>query len=532
MVPCRLQPLEIKASSTAGNALDITYNFNDIVDFPGTTNHNAGHVYGIANNLNSSRSQSFSYDMLNRIASAGTTATSGTYAWGYQYAYDNWGNLLAQAGWSPNYNGATETITSAVTADNYNHISSMSYDPSGNTLTDGSNAYTWNAESEMNTAAGVTYTYDGDGRRASKSNGKLYWYGSGGEILAETNATGATTAEYVFFGGKRVAMLPAGATAQYYVEDFLGSSRVMTTNNGTLCYDADFYPYGGERTPYTDTCTQNAYKFEGKERDAETLNDDFGARYYTWRFGRWLSADWSAVPEPVPYANLTNPQTLNLYAMVADDPETFADLDGHCGQNIDATCAWVEWADQQANGAGTRPNSFVDAPPNPAPTQKKSPGKKHHRHHRAKRKSPYQPQNKMANVLFSETGTIQGDAKSLHEMRVATGHVYMNVKHKSAFQGQNTLSAGNETAIANGVNVAAYNDSVSAAAEARSDPSDPVNGATHFFVLDVTPDRHQDVKSWAQGREAVFGPYTAGSADNNADIHVGDTIFVLIDPGP
>ncbi|MGA8871326.1 MAG: RHS repeat-associated core domain-containing protein [Candidatus Acidiferrales bacterium] len=58
-------------------------------------------------------------------------------------------------------------------------------------------------------------------------------------------------------------------------------------------------------------------------------NDDFGARYYSWRVGRWLSADWSAVPAPVPYANLTNPQTLNLYAMVSDNPETFADLDGH-----------------------------------------------------------------------------------------------------------------------------------------------------------------------------------------------------------
>jgi len=38
----------------------------------------------------------------------------------------------------------------------------------------------------------------------------------------------------------------------------------------------------------------------------------------------------SAVPAPVPYANLTNPQTLNLYSMVGDDPESFADLDGHC----------------------------------------------------------------------------------------------------------------------------------------------------------------------------------------------------------
>jgi RHS repeat-associated protein len=71
------------------------------------------------------------------------------------------------------------------------------------------------------------------------------------------------------------------------------------------------------------------YKFEGKERDTETANDDFGAREYSWRFGRWLSSDRSVTPSPIPYANLSNPQTLNLSAMVVDDPESFADLDGH-----------------------------------------------------------------------------------------------------------------------------------------------------------------------------------------------------------
>jgi len=35
----------------------------------------------------------------------------------------------------------------------------------------------------------MTYTYDGGGRRASKVGSKLYWYGSGGEILAETDAS-------------------------------------------------------------------------------------------------------------------------------------------------------------------------------------------------------------------------------------------------------------------------------------------------------------------------------------------------------
>lgn len=316
----RLQPKEISASSTAGSVLDIQYNFAD------PNGRNAGHLYGITNVLNSSRSQSFAYDQLNRLSSAGTTTTSGSYCWGYQYSYDTYGNLLSQTGWSPTYNACTEYQMSLAGADNGNHISTYSYDSSGNTLSDGINSYNWNSESQITAAAGIVYKYDGMGRRVSKSSGKMYWYGAGGEVLTETDSAGAMTAEYIFFAGRRVAAINT-AGAQYYVEDMLGSSRVVTQSNGTLCYDGDFTPFGGERA-YTNSCSNN-YKFEGKERDSETQNDNFGARYYSWRSGRWLSSDWSALPVAVPYANLTNPQTLNLYSMVADDPESFADLDGH-----------------------------------------------------------------------------------------------------------------------------------------------------------------------------------------------------------
>ena len=187
----------------------------------------------------------------------------------------------------------------------------------------------------------VTYTCNGDGNRLEKlSNGtmtKAYWYGAGTEILDEMTGDGTFSNEYVFFGGKRIAMRNVlSGVIYYYSEDMLGSSRTIVQAGQTSpCYDADFYPFGGERT-ITNTCSQN-YKFEGKERDTESGNDDFGARYYSSRLGRWLSADWSSVPAPVPYANLTNPQTLNLYAMVSDNPETFADLDGHCIA-LDVSC--------------------------------------------------------------------------------------------------------------------------------------------------------------------------------------------------
>jgi RHS repeat-associated protein len=326
----RLQPNEIKASSTAGNAMDVIYNFADPV-----TGKNAGHVSGITNNLDSTRSQAFTYDQLNRITGAQTSsnfATSPSHCWGEMYGLDTYGNLQSiSATTATGYTGCLEESGFSQSANVNNQISGLVYDPSGNTTSDGAFTYAWDAESQLKSAAGVTYIYDGDGRRMEKSGSKLYWYGAGDEILAETNSSGTTTAEYIFFGGKRMAMIPAGSTPIYYVEDLLGTSRVVTGNTGAVCYDGDFYPYGGER-PYTNSCPQN-YKFEGKERDTETGNDDFGARYYSNRFGRWLSADWSNVPAPVPYASLTNPQTLNLYAMVSDDPESFADLNGHyiCG---------------------------------------------------------------------------------------------------------------------------------------------------------------------------------------------------------
>jgi len=80
----------------------------------------------------------------------------------------------------------------------------------------------------------------------------------------------------------------------------------------------------------------------GKERDVETGNDYFTARYYNSNTGRFLSPDWSAKVEPVPYAKLDNPQSLNLYAYVLNNPLSGIDADGHAGcstEGIEVNCA-------------------------------------------------------------------------------------------------------------------------------------------------------------------------------------------------
>lgn len=56
--------------------------------------------------------------------------------------------------------------------------------------------------------------------------------------------------------------------------------------------------------------------FTGKERDAESGNDYFGARYYGSSMGRFLSPD----PSQLDYADATNPQSLNLYSYAWNNP--------------------------------------------------------------------------------------------------------------------------------------------------------------------------------------------------------------------
>jgi RHS repeat-associated protein len=72
------------------------------------------------------------------------------------------------------------------------------------------------------------------------------------------------------------------------------------------------------------------YKFTGKERDIESGLDYFGARYYSSNMGRFMSPDWADKPEAVPYSDLHNPQSLNLYSYVNNNPLSKADKDGHC----------------------------------------------------------------------------------------------------------------------------------------------------------------------------------------------------------
>ena len=121
----------------------------------------------------------------------------------------------------------------------------------------------------------------------------------------------------------------SGSVVHYYFSDHLGSASVISNATGATIEDeADYYPYGGERA--ITTTDPNNYKFTGKERDSESGLDFFGARYYASTMGRFMVPDWAAKATAVPYADFGDPQTLNLYGYVRNNPLSKADADGHC----------------------------------------------------------------------------------------------------------------------------------------------------------------------------------------------------------
>jgi RHS repeat-associated protein len=184
--------------------------------------------------------------------------------------------------------------------------------------------------------------YDAEGRRLAKYSGGTisasYLLDLGGNQITELNNSGAWVHSNVFAGGRLLGTYEGTAgphpnTWHFHLTDWLGTNRMQTTaagNNEEVCYS---YPFG-DGLLCTGTADATEHHFTSKERDTESGLDYFFARYYTSDLARFMSPDWAAKPTAVPYATFGEPQTLNLYAYVNNNPNTGIDLGGHDGNNM------------------------------------------------------------------------------------------------------------------------------------------------------------------------------------------------------
>ena len=288
----------------------------------------------------------YTYDTLNRLTTSKNTATSTP---GAQYAsevgcwtYDGFGNRTLEAYsnqlTNPCATGANLSLMSLhmatsvnTTAPLNNQISGLPYDGAGNVKADNYNSYLYDAEGRIcavqnkGTSIITQYIYNASGTRVARgtlalsvlpatcptpttANGftltNMFLLDQGGDQVTELDGSGTWKHTNAWQGGHlTVTYDPLGE--HYYIADPLGTKRVQASAGGLAELNCLTLPWGSsfDNTTYADcvngsgtylgTDGATEHNFTGKERDSESGNDYFGARYYASSMGRWMSPDWS-----------------------------------------------------------------------------------------------------------------------------------------------------------------------------------------------------------------------------------------------
>ena len=214
-----------------------------------------------------------------------------------QYQYDDEGNLLAKV-----ENGATTTN------------------------------YEWNAKGEL-TAVEVTengetgrieFEYDHNGIRVAidvdgevtrfliDNNQQQY-----AQVIEEYQTNGTVNTTYTH--GWDLISQEDGANRIYYQVDGLGSTRLMTGNNGSVIVEYDYDAYGNLTRKVGDA--ENNYLFAGEQFDNAVDGYYLRARYYDSNTGRFASVD--------PFEGYNNqPITLHDYLYAGVNPVNAIDPSG------------------------------------------------------------------------------------------------------------------------------------------------------------------------------------------------------------
>ncbi len=327
--------------------------------------------------------------------------------------YDSFGNRTQSDFQTTACNPGSDPATARYSAANQitwflnSAPSGFAYDASGDVTSDGINYYAYDGEGRLCAtetwpySGGVVafgYVYDAEGRRVAKgtvnsapygsapscnpaSNGftltESYVLGQVGErltTLAWTGGAAGTSAwqsTNVYGGGKLIATYDSTldpttgsspiVALHFQLTDPLGTRRVQTNAAGEAELDCQSLPFGDQLNCFADPNAPNDDQGQTPPEHRlastspakkETQNQDSttsGPGTSTSTMGRWMSPDWASKPEAVPYSSLDNPQSLNLYGYVLNNPLSHADADGHCCDPMDV----LNFAAGAANAFGS-----------------------------------------------------------------------------------------------------------------------------------------------------------------------------------
>ena len=237
----------------------------------------------------------------------------------------------------------------------YNQLRLRTAEASG-TSTDPVLEVTYTAAAATSSSiATIDYTYDHAGQRVKQSNGtattiypsKLY------------NVEGTKKTKHIYAGGELIATVEVVGTSTpvvYYDHtDHLGGSSVLTNASAVAEQVLDYYPFGGIRLNEKASSFDEQRKFTGQEYDKDTNLHYYVQRYYNQDVGRFTSQDpvhlligdeqrFKDKAQRSLEFHLSDPQSLNSYSYVNNNPLKYVDETGEIWQYIAAALFWPEVA--------------------------------------------------------------------------------------------------------------------------------------------------------------------------------------------
>src|SRR3989344_1174736 len=185
---------------------------------------------------------------------------------------------------------------------------------------------TSNSQAYENTIA--EYFYDHEGKRIKKivynvrrdgHNESTYYMNTRpADFIQVINTNGTIINEtYIYLQDKLIAKYDTNGRKFFYHPDHLGSTSLVTNESGDVVEDLLYLPYGDVLSG----TEISRFGYTGQENDLESGFMDYGARQYDARFSRFIQ------PDPV-ISDIYNPQNLNRYAYVLNNPYKYVDPDG------------------------------------------------------------------------------------------------------------------------------------------------------------------------------------------------------------
>lgn len=261
---------------------------------------------------------SYTYDKYNRLIRENNTAFDRTRV----FEYDTRGNITSVKTYA--YTGSPiltdETVINYTYSGNkltsYNGENCV-YDAIGNPTTYRNKTATWKGR-QMQSFNGITFKYDGRGRRIDKGD-VTYYYDSIDRLIKTSDGL-----EF-FYDMTGLSSFKYNGATYYYRKDMMGNIIAILDSSGEIVVEYSYDAWGNHKIKaYNQTVANaNPFRYRSYFYDTDTGLYYLKTRYYDPEVGRFLNMD------AVDYADPETLGGLNLYSYCNNNPVMYVDPTGH-----------------------------------------------------------------------------------------------------------------------------------------------------------------------------------------------------------